>query len=719
MNSQATEFRVTSGGTTHYITSNDVEEASVLEQQGIQRLYAISQSCPTLFYVSLPLPNGHIASTEIRVVPDLQVRARNPPFRVEVRYVLCHIPKDETTAEQIQCLCLLVQSIYDTYIVATRWKFTEECCKHESLHLNPDLCCRQNTQSGFDWLIGNQQDDGKSNRTQSAASSNGMALQLPNTPTALDRTTDISVVHPQQKPSTRRKRLRVDEGGLGVIEGRINQSEDTEVDKIAHRLAQKVKSGLVKFLKLKHQSLDSQARIRDLTSRCLVLKQDKKKLFEYVGQLEMELANKSSMSRGELNIVAWADWLFSCCLCQILSAMGDQSRLRRASAANLILGIVDKLLPAEGIDALGVIVGLSGEGLYYYYKRTTLIEAVHYHTLKDATMKGTADQDRISTLVAYKLRGQLPVLPDECEIPYPARWVSMITQVRYIALLLKRHMLGVTIECSIQDVHTSLGMSNLAFLGLPLNSTTAGAENTDTTSISMRQARQIWSTFEYDVNSEAGRVPRSLDLFMGPDFEHMRRAAKMYENDTTNFTHSIRQVLVALESPWMLATVAKEFSRLVHAWVEQRLRVEENMARATLHDLSPDAGAIEHEQYSELSASPTVMAMSSSATRTSLGPSGLMPEHDLGSSPLSMLLEAAHHATTPAFEMPQSTLPFADTSTQVQSPDGAEVRDEAILPEEWEKWVDFGVCSVRHIVPPSSSYGGGLQAGLMPHGGAI
>ncbi|KAI0798409.1 hypothetical protein GGR55DRAFT_672313 [Xylaria sp. FL0064] len=682
MTSASTEFRVTSGGTTHHITSNEVEQASVLEQQGIQRLYAISQSCPTSFYVSLPLPNGHIASTEIRVVPDLQVRARNPPFRVEVRYVLCHIPKDETTAEQIQCLCLLVQSIYNTYIVATRWKFTEECCKHESLHLNPDLCCRQNTQSGFDWLIGNQQDDGKSNRTQSAASSNGMALQLPDTPTTLDHTTDISVVHPQQKPSTRRKRPRVDED---IIESRINQSEDIEVDKIAHRLAQKVKSGLVKFLRLKHQSLDSQARIRDLTSRCLVLQQDKKKLFEYVGQLEMELANKSSMSRGELNIVAWADWLFSCCLCQILSAMGDQSRLRRASAANLILGIVDKLLPAEGIDALGVIVGLS----------------VHYHTLKDATMKGTADQDRISTLVAYKLRGQLSALPDECEIPYPARWVSMITQV------------------SIQDVHTSLGMRNLAFLGLPLNSTTTWAENTDTTNISMRQARQIWCTFEYDVNSEAGRVPRSLDLFMGPDFEHMRRAAEMYGNDTTNFTHSIRQVLKALKSPWMLAIVAKKFSRLVHTWVEQRPRVGENTTLATLHDLSPDTGAIEHEQNYELSASPTAMTMSSSATRTSLGPSGLTPEHDLGSSPLSMLLEAAQHATTPTFGMPQSTLPFADASTRVQSPDGAEVGDEAVLPEEWEEWVDFGVCSVRHIVPPRSSYGGGLQAGLMPQGGAI
>ncbi|KAI0977466.1 hypothetical protein F4678DRAFT_468624 [Xylaria arbuscula] len=697
----STEFLVTSGGTTHYITSNEVEEASVLEQQGIQRLYAISQSCPTSFYVSLPLPNGHIASTEIRVVPDLQVRAANPPFRVEVRYVLCHIPKDETTAEQIQCLCLLVQSIYNTYIVATRWKFTEECCKHESLHLHPDLCCRQNTQSAFDWLIGNQQDDGKSNRTQSAASSNGMALQLPDTPTALDHTTDISLVHPQQKPSTRRKRPRVDKGGLGKIKSRVNQSEDTEVDKIAHRLAQKVKSGLAKFLRLKHQSLDSQARIRDLTSRCLALKQDKKKLLEYVGQLEMELANKSSMSRGELNIVAWADWLFSCCLCQILSAMGDQSRWRRASAANLILGIVDKLLPAEGIDALGVIVGLSGEGLYYYCKRTTLIEAVHYHTLKDATMKGTADQDRISTLVAYKLRGQLPALPDECEIPYPARWVSMITQV------------------SIHDVHTSLGMRNLAFLGLPLHNTTTGAENTDTTSISMTQARQIWCTFEYDVNSEAGRVPRSLDLFMGPDFEHMRRAAEMYENDTTSFTHSIRQVLEALESPWMLAIVAKEFSRLVHTWVEQRPRVDENTTRATLQDLSPDTGAIEDEQNSELSASPTAMTMSSSATRTSLGPSGLTPEHDLGSSPLSMLLEAAHHASTPTFGMPQSTLPFADASTRVQSPDGAEVGDEAVGPEEWEEWVDFGICSVRHIVPPRSSYGGGLQAGLMPQGGAI
>lgn len=137
---------------------------------------------------------------------------------------------------------------------------------------------------------------------------------------------------------------------------------------IAHRLAEKVKSGLLKFIKLRNQSLQVRARVRDLTSRCLALKEDKEKLCEYVGQLEMELANRSSVSRGELNVVAWADWLFSCCLCQILSAMGDQSRWRRASAANIILGIVNKLLPVEGIDALGVIVGLSGKGLCYYHK---------------------------------------------------------------------------------------------------------------------------------------------------------------------------------------------------------------------------------------------------------------------------------------------------------------------------------------------------------------
>ncbi|KAK5633460.1 hypothetical protein RRF57_009174 [Xylaria bambusicola] len=72
----------------------------------------------------------------------------------------------------------------------------------------------------------------------------------------------------------------------------------------------------------------------------------------------------------------------------------------------------------------------------------------------------------------------------------------------------------------------------------------------------------------------------------------MWRAAELYEN---SFTHSIRQVLVTLESPWALAMVAKEFSRLVNAWIEQRPRVEENIARATLHDLSLDTGAIEHE----------------------------------------------------------------------------------------------------------------------------
>ncbi|KAI1181837.1 hypothetical protein F5B17DRAFT_444725 [Nemania serpens] len=682
MTSVSSEFRVASGGITRYITSDEVEEASMLEQKGIQRLHAVSQTYPTSFYVSLPLPNGHMAATEIIVLPDLRVRARNPPFRVDVRYIPCHT--DETTAEQSQWLYRYVQRIYDTYIVATRWTFDKDCCKHESPRLDPGLSCHQNTQSGFDWLVQDQQNDRKSNSTQPAAASDDTALQPPNTPTTLDNTTEIIVVPPQQTSGTHRKRLRVDEGGSGIIKGQTGQSQRTAVKNIAHRLAEKVKSGLLKFIKLRNQSLQVRARVRDLTSRCLALKEDKEKLCEYVGQLEMELANRSSVSRGELNVVAWADWLFSCCLCQILSAMGDQSRWRRASAANIILGIVNKLLPVEGIDALGVIVGLS--------------VAVHCHTLKDASVKGAEDQDRISTLVAYELCGQLPTLPDECEIPYPVGWVSMITQV------------------SMQDVHTSLGMSNLAFLGLPLNSARTGAENTDTTSISMRQARQMWCTFEYNVNSEAGQVPRSLDLFMGSDFEYMQQAAELYKNDITSFTHSIRQVLGTLESPWMLANVAKEFSRLVHAWVEQRLRVEGNRTGATLHDLCPDTGAIEHEQISRLSASPTALPMSSSATRTSLGPSGLTPEHDLGSSPLGMLPEAAHHANTPTLRMPQSpTLASVGASARGQSPAGSEATDES-----WLGWIDMDVYRIGHIVSSGSICGGGLQADPMPqNGGAM
>ncbi|KAI0436068.1 hypothetical protein F4803DRAFT_573035 [Xylaria telfairii] len=268
-------------------------------------------------------------------------------------------------------------------------------------------------------------------------------------------------------------------------------------------------------------------------------------------------------------------------------------------------------------------------------------------------------------------------------------------------------------ECSMQDVHNCLGMSNLAFLGLPLNSTTTRAENTDTTSIRIRHARQMWCDFEDNVNSEAGRVPRSLDLFMGPDFECMRRAAEWYENDTVSFTHSIRQVLVTLESPWVLATVAKEFPRLVGAWIEQRLRVEENMARATLHDLSLDTGAIVHEQNSELSTSPTAMPMSSGATHTLLGPSGLAPEHDLGSSPLSMLLEAAHYANTPTLGMPP-ILPLMEANTRTRSPESPEATDE-----EWLKWVDLDVCKVKYIVPPKSIYGGGLPADSMSQDGAM
>ncbi|KAI1318091.1 hypothetical protein F5Y16DRAFT_406442 [Xylariaceae sp. FL0255] len=648
------EFRVASSHEIRYITPSEVEEAVLLEQKGVQRLQSLSQSHPTSFYVSLPLPNGHMAATEITVSPDLQARAKNPPFEVNIRYVPCHTIQNIPIPEQSRWLRPHLQRIYNAFIVATRW--TIHADEYERPRLGHDGSCHQSTQFGFDWLVGHQE------IAESNSSDSDNTTSQPVDTAVGFYATGTTATQSQHTSPAPRKRPRVD---TVESKGRNPRSQQTTVESIARRLAEKVKSGLSKVVTRREQSLEVRARIEALTTQCLAQKDDKRKLWEYVGQLEAELANRAKGGEREPTMDCWVDWLFSCCLSQMLVRMGDASRWRRANAATIIFGIVNKLLPIDGIDALGVLIGF----------------AAHHHTLNDASLKGADDQDLISTLVAYELHGQLQPLPIECEIPYPAAWVSTVTQV------------------SIKEVLTALKMNNLAFLAFPRDSATAGVETTYTTSLSMGQAKQMWSAFEHNVNSEAGRLPRSLGLLTGSDFDSIRQSLDLDGEHAADVTQSLRRCFTASASPQMLAIVDKEFSRLVNAWAEETARIEDC---ATLDNIR---GASMHQQDSGFSTVSAVVSPTGNLTPPFASLSVMSPQRNTESSPLNMLLEAAHQANPTTARMPQlAPNLFSDTElydTGLDTTDGQSF--QCINPD---------VLRIANVVAPTAVYGGGLHGAI-------
>lgn len=101
-----------------HITNQEVEEAALLAQKGVQRLQTVSNCESTLFYF-FTSRNGHFGAAEICVTP-MSRDERNPFYRPTLRYTLCcdDAPLDYFKRQH--------QTVYDVRIRPSQWTFGDD-----------------------------------------------------------------------------------------------------------------------------------------------------------------------------------------------------------------------------------------------------------------------------------------------------------------------------------------------------------------------------------------------------------------------------------------------------------------------------------------------------------------------------------------------------------------------------------------------------------------
>ncbi|KAI1122189.1 hypothetical protein F5Y10DRAFT_271324 [Nemania abortiva] len=464
------EFALCCGEFSQYISVEDVKEAPNLAKKDIQKLRRLRQGQPTSFYFSVPLSSGHMAAAEICVRPVSNPHSQNPYYEVSARYAPCHQADNESLRDEPDRVRSIIQQIYDTYIVATRWKFT--CLERQPPLPESDLTCHQITQSNFDGFIPHEPSDGHFETPRD----NRRPLPQEDNPQSQSRS-PVS----QKGPETKRFQTDVIETA-SVRPKRTRRSLSTS--HITRSLISRVIDGMKRLEELaKHSLSQIDLDIRAIEDKCQDLQGDDEKLFKAIGDLEASFLHKFKTAREESKISAWTSWLYAACLRQILEVKGDYKRTRRSKAARLMFSIVNKLLPIEGINALTILPALG----------------IRCSVLSDAAYKGDIEQDRISTIVANSLRGTLVSLPDNYKVFNPAGWISKVTQI------------------DIREAYNHLGMPNLAVLGVDPECSPADAGK----GVMMQQMRYRWSTFENDAKAELTTLQQAFNLSAAGDFEQL------------------------------------------------------------------------------------------------------------------------------------------------------------------------------------------------------
>ncbi|KAI0147286.1 hypothetical protein GGR57DRAFT_515838 [Xylariaceae sp. FL1272] len=647
------DFHINCEDDTQYITAEEVKNITALAEVGMQKLRELSNKRITSFYFAIPLRNGHMAAMVIRTIPTSNPPSQNPSFQVLAYYVICH--EIELFPNELQWLYRQLQVVYNTYIVAVRWTFTEDCCEGSFLAPEANTSCHQSAQRGFDKLTSEQKADTSSitlhqeresepdgKRSEAVRTRNRGDLTAPSPPNvnriAKRRRADTTV-HPSPPVVPIQKSTR-------------------PVEAIAASLVSKAKSGMQKFMSLeKHTFSPTKNAILQLESKCVELRGNREKLHETLLQLETKFLVKAKNKTVEMQLAVWTDWLYSACLRLILFLQGASTQHRRASASFILCSIVNNLVLTEGVSALVIFPAFG----------------VWRHTLSDASLKGRDDQLRISRLVADGLRGALVTLPDDCELLIPAAWISRVAQI------------------TIRDAYTSLGMPNLAVLGLSPECYPIHVEK----DIAMAHIRRAWSGFEQEVSSKLAILRQAHKLARTGDLEGLSQFAQScIVHDSPRFPEFLRHPVVATnaghlepESTDVFTVIAEEFTRTVHSWLNQKEQSQGNMTIS-------HAGDIEH--------GPELAGSSTLYDNNVIAPATSATTHEPVCDSVGMLLDAAHQVNTLTVENSFAMCP--SNQSGMQRP-GDDFETDPI-------WRDIfcidTIVNFDDVVAPVSSHGGGL-----------
>ncbi|KAI1319119.1 hypothetical protein F5Y16DRAFT_418119 [Xylariaceae sp. FL0255] len=548
-----TEFDIDCAGPNQYISVGEVEAITALRETGIQKLRVVSRECITSFYTPITLSNGHIAATVIRTIPQLDPPSRNPPFQVSAYYILCHDEEETTTTKYTQELYRAIQEIYNTYIMAMRWEFASDCIQAQTPIREPGHTCHQLAQRGFNRLLG--RDVPEQQYTPLSSSRRHTPLD-----TCSRTTAEITPAIPPQRPSKRQKKANSTTQNSSSSQQRCSNITTN----LASVTISTVKSGMKKLIEGKAILSRSRQRIQELEKECIGTRENKDKLQETLCRLE-KWYGQMSLGKGiEMKLAAWTMWLYAGCIGHILYLNNKYLKNRRACASHMIFSIINLLLPTEGMKALTVLPALGVMG----------------HVLCSASEKRQEDQHQICAEIAHGLRGSLTLLPDDCELFIPAGLISKVANI------------------SIYDAYRSLGMHNLSILGVYPDCNPTDAE----ISITMKQIRDGWSNFEWDVSDRIATLRQILQLFEAGSFEEMGQLAQSSSlKDSADFLRLQREVnttdtehfQVLLNS--MTTLIATEFGRIVVWWLEQRTQSEILPESSTILDTA-DSGVFMTQQ---------------------------------------------------------------------------------------------------------------------------
>ncbi|KAI1358012.1 hypothetical protein F5Y08DRAFT_346139 [Xylaria arbuscula] len=444
-------------------------------------------------------------------------------------------------------------------------------------------------------------------------------------------------VHTTPNPHKGSKRQRVD-GTAQSTYGHRNQQNTFPIKRTADTILSKIRSGMEKFPKGRDLISQSRKAIRVLEDQCSGVGKDKKELQKTLIRLENSYLKMFVGKSQEATLAAWIFWLYANSLGHILYLTGASPRHRQAGVVHVLFTIVNMLLPTEGVNSLAVLPALGADGL----------------------------------------RGSLPALSDEYELFLPAAWISKVANIR------------------IRDAYVSLGMPNLAVLGLDPSCSPTDAEK----SIAMKQIRMAWSVFENDAKSKLAILQEALELFKACSFEELTQLACSHNlKDLADFSHLQQQIATAgsehlnIPAKSVHAIIATEFGRIVVSWLDQR----------THSEVPVNTDVMLHEHASTSSASSTAIPQSSSPPLTVASLSAYTLQQNSPSSSLTVLLEAARHTDNAAVQMPTNGSLSGDENSQISRNDSEDTN--------WMmEWMNLDVCNFGNVTS-MTAHNGGLPQG--------
>ncbi|KAL6868031.1 hypothetical protein J3F83DRAFT_88737 [Trichoderma novae-zelandiae] len=368
----------------HHISEDDVLQAPMLAKQGQQRLCDIVHGAQNSFRFNVFLDQRPAASVELHVTPVHRGPGQATLYDVEGRYM----PLDDNGARADEML-KAAQLVYDTYIRVVPLKVTKDILKHcPRLTTTPVALSRTPASTAIDTIMSNTSGHPPPHEN------GNMAIPASTVDPAGEEA--LPAVNGQERNANATSSQGRDMAG--------------KLRLYATQVANAIRRGLYKaeVRKILWSEQDMEAGYEYVVSHVPVPDEGRGSAV-YLDQVENQLSSAMKEEPDD-KTTAWINWFFLSNL-QLVREHGRDGRkhlpLKGAKLANLI---VNKLLISDGVAALGVYNALAEMCSRFTFQSNFSIFNI----------------ERISSMVANDLHGQLSCPTSHSQIPFPALWLSTL-----------------------------------------------------------------------------------------------------------------------------------------------------------------------------------------------------------------------------------------------------------------------------------------------------